>query len=667
MEKIIIFSKGNEIRVKSTPKSKFLSDTDNQLILENYGLKINKTSDAYEGVALDPTTTILDLKVEFEDGYEIKWDGDAKPSIQKRENTAINYNKFITEGRAIKKKKNHNIKLVGFKKGFQLKPYQKKPVNHLLAIPNCANFSIPGSGKTLMTYAGFFILKQKKLIDKLWIVGPRASFEPWMEEYEKWTGNKAGNDILVYDGSIKYRKKLRKRLLKIYDIVLMPYGIAANDRIITDPTSAGLGSIIGEKKVLLVLDESHRIKTIEETTEKENLTSANSMILLGQNATRRCILTGTPMPHEPPDLWSQVTFLWPDVKPLGERSEFEQRIQDEHEWIQCQRDIDFLWTRVTNKQMEKDLPKKKIHDTGGCRVKMDDTQEKIYSIIETQLNEKHGRDRELVRRWKSAKTVRLMQASSNPRLLAEKDPVFELPALTAGNSKDTEILRLVKTYKKKYVPPKIKKVAELARKLSNDKKNVIIFTVFRGNVRLLAKLLADLPVVWVYGNLKPKDETARRIQEFKSWDEKTSSGGMILIATAGTLAESVSLHRYKDKHVCNNVIFLERSYDAGKYMQALHRVYRIGSDKKKTIHYYCFMSELHDSSDTLDHRIHMRLTRRLDALYDLMEDEWKLDKLSLDPATVNGKKQFYGENDDLDDILKNVDDMTKKRKKSRKP
>ena len=207
----------------------------------------------------------------------------------------------------------------------------------------------------------------------------------------------------------------------------------------------------------------------------------------------------------------------------------------------------------------------------------------------------------------------------------------------------------------------------MAWKLSNDKKNVIIFTVFRGNVRLLARLLGDLPVVWVYGDIKPKDETARRIQEFKSWNEKTNRGGMILIATAGTLAESVSLHRYKDKHVCNNVIFLERSYDAGKYMQALHRVYRIGSDKKIPINYYCFMSELHNNSDTLDHRIHERLTRRLQAMYDLMEDQWTIKEVSLDPATINGKTQFYGENDDLNDILKNVDDMRKKRKKSRKP
>ena len=118
MEKIIIFSKGNEIRVKSTPKSKFLSDTDNQLILENYGLKINKTSGAYEGLTSDPTTLILDLKDEFEEIYEIKWGGDAKKSIQNRKKISSDYNQFVTKGRAIKRKKNHNIKLKGFYSSF---------------------------------------------------------------------------------------------------------------------------------------------------------------------------------------------------------------------------------------------------------------------------------------------------------------------------------------------------------------------------------------------------------------------------------------------------------------------------------------------------------------------------------------------------------------------
>ena len=68
------------------------------------------------------------------------------------------------------------IKLFGLTKGFKLKPYQRKSVKHLVTIPNAANFSIPGSGKTIMTYAGLYILKQQGKIDQLIVVGPRASF-----------------------------------------------------------------------------------------------------------------------------------------------------------------------------------------------------------------------------------------------------------------------------------------------------------------------------------------------------------------------------------------------------------------------------------------------------------------------------------------------------------
>ena len=44
-------------------------------------------------------------------------------------------------------------------------------------------------------------------------------------------------------------------------------------------------------------------------------------------------------------------------------------------------------------------------------------------------------------------------------------------------------------------------------------------------------------------------------EKFKNWNFKDGKG-KILIATAGTVAESVSLHKNKDdKPVCNNTIF----------------------------------------------------------------------------------------------------------------
>ena len=57
--------------------------------------------------------------------------------------------------------------------------------------------------------------------------------------------------------------------------------------------------------------------------------------------------------------------------------------------------------------------------------------------------------------------------------------------------------------------------------------------------------------IGITGQVKP-DEQEKLIEEFKNWNFKDGKG-KILVATAGTVAESVSLHRNKDKkHVCNN-------------------------------------------------------------------------------------------------------------------
>ena len=55
-------------------------------------------------------------------------------------------------------------------------------------------------------------------------------------------------------------------------------------------------------------------------TASDNLSASEAMIQLGKEVERRCILTGTPMPHDWDDLWSQITFLWPFNEPFGTRS-----------------------------------------------------------------------------------------------------------------------------------------------------------------------------------------------------------------------------------------------------------------------------------------------------------------------------------------------------------
>ena len=129
---------------------------------------------------------------------------------------------------------------------------------------------------------------------------------------------------------------------------------------------------------------------------------------------------------------------------------------------------------------------------------------------------------------------------------------------------------------------------------------------------------------------KVHDEQEQIVEDFKDWNFKNGKG-KILIATIGTLGESISLHRKGNKHVCNHAIFLERNYDAGKYMQALHRIYRIGSDKTKPVRYYIFMSKFANSTeDTVDDIIDGILEGRITRLYELLGDNFVLAPLSLD-------------------------------------
>ena len=88
-------------------------------------------------------------------------------------------------GMRIKEQNKHmEILPPNFNPTIKIKSYQKKPIQHMLEVGYAANFSVPGSGKTLMTYAVYDILKQKNTVDTLFVVGPIASFGPWEDEYK---------------------------------------------------------------------------------------------------------------------------------------------------------------------------------------------------------------------------------------------------------------------------------------------------------------------------------------------------------------------------------------------------------------------------------------------------------------------------------------------------
>ena len=569
------------------------------------------------------------------------------------------YDTFSQLGLEIKHVKDPDLPELKFKSGLNLLDFQKIPVKHMITIPHTANFSIPGTGKTIMTLVAFHILKSQNKVDQMWIIGPIASFKAWEDEYETLFKESKSNHVIRYLGTQIERDRLRNKLGK-YDLVITSYNTAANDLELIKRHWK-----MTNKKIFLILDESHHIKNIQESSENGNPTFSAAMIDLGKFAERRCILSGTPIPRDLEDLWSQITFLWPHIEPFGKREDYLKLLEDFNKEEQIRDIIDFMWTRVTNRELEHEMPKRNIPPTKS--IVMDSKQEEIYRIIESQIISElpEGADKEKIKEWKKAMIIRLLQAVTNPKLIVENDEEFRIPQLIIKTEKDKSIRRLIAEYKDNEISPKIKAVAKKARELINDGKNVLIFTVFRGNVTQLEKLLRDEKPLTVTGKDKPTNRE-NNFEEFKNWD-LSSGKGKILIATLGSVAESISLHKNKQgKPVCQNVIYLERNFNGGQYMQSLYRVYRVGSDKTLPITYYFFESRLSDGSTTIDDKVANILETRLNRLYDMLDDEFTMEPISLEESSEeyeeNPIDEIYGINESEDEIMAKIENMIKTRK-----
>ena len=190
-----------------------------------------------------------------------------------------------------------------------------------------------------MTYAVFDELRNSGIVDSLLVVGPLASFGPWEDEYKFCFNKKNTDKIFRYLGPSRFNEL---KNLKNYEVVLTSYPTATND---IDHLKKEL---LSERKIMMVIDESHHIKRF-----RADATIANGMIELGKDAIRRYILSGTPVPRDFEDLWSQITFLWPHSNILGTREAYKSILESFNPGSEISERINFLWTRVTNNHLKK--------------------------------------------------------------------------------------------------------------------------------------------------------------------------------------------------------------------------------------------------------------------------------------------------------------------------
>jgi len=152
----------------------------------------------------------------------------------------------------------------------------------------------PGMGKTSIVLESFRILKEKNLIDKLFVVGPlRVISSAWPQELAKWSNFSGLTHSIIHGG----RDKRKKALAANADVYLMNV-----EGILTEFNDAFAKWVDGAGRVMLVLDES----TLFKNSGSRRFKIIKKFLNLFY---KRYILTGTPMPKSIENLFGQIFLL----------------------------------------------------------------------------------------------------------------------------------------------------------------------------------------------------------------------------------------------------------------------------------------------------------------------------------------------------------------------
>lgn len=587
----------------------------------NLGLEfvVDNDNNNYNSTNKDEFQAIIKQVVEYlkEENLDYSTDENVNHIINNIENQNQEFNDA--------KKTDDKITLIDkvelFKR--ELKPYQELGLAHALKVKHGANFSVPGSGKTTMVYAYYNKLKLDNIVDKLFVVGPFSSFMPWEEEAELCFGRKFDTARLVGPKRQSYYLMSQQ-----YEMFLCHYQTVANDL-----------SLIIElcklHRILLVVDESHNIKKFDGGTW------SNALINIAPYAKRRIILSGTPMPNGYMDLWSQMTFLWPGKQLLGEKNFYKNRISDTDQQEKIKYDIRPFFFRVKKSDLK--LPQPSVIKT---IYELKPVQAQIYKALSIKLLTElklQTNDRQKLKLWRKAKMVRLLQASSNPTLLAKFSEEFAIPPLTSDG---TSLIELIEKYSQFEVPIKIEEATDLVKKLLKQGKKVLLWTTFIHNIKMLETLLKGVNFYSIHGAI-PKDNSEneefnreKQILEFKETNQPS-----LLIANPGACAESISLHK-----TCHDAIYLDRSFNCGQYIQSLDRIHRIGLEQNAKVNYHILIAK-----NTIDETIDRRLDEKQETMIRLLEEEipvgtFDVEGYEMEPleseekldfeATINDVKKF---------------------------
>ena len=496
-----------------------------------------------------------------------------------------------------------HLESLGWQNERRLFPHQLRNVGHALSATNHANFSVPGAGKTATALAVAVTHYEASTIDIVMMVGPLAAFEPWESEARAALGARFITHRVRGDVS---RRRAMYKAVRRGDLLLMSYATAAADR-------PAIKDMFESMNAMLIVDESHRVKRFRGGLW------APSLAEIAELARVRMILSGTPMPNGPRDLYSQLNILWPGGLLTGTRDHFASRV--DRSFSRVLEDIGPFTTRTAKHELG--LPPYRLERHSSD---MKGTQAEIYQLIHNRLKglvSGAGTWKDKIDTLRRARPIRLLQAATNPDLLNHADDRLRLPSLP--NPNPTLFERLAR-FAADETATKPTTAIELIRHLADEGKKVTVWSNFLRNLDSFSQrvnLDLGIPAFQVDGRIptgddpshddersgQPADDTREaRIEQFLSHD-----GPAVLVTNPATSSESISLHR-----ACHHAIYLDRTYDAALFLQSIDRIHRLGlaPDAEVTVH---ILQATIDGEETIDHLIDLSLRAKQAEMERLLE------------------------------------------------
>jgi SNF2 family DNA or RNA helicase len=219
--------------------------------------------------------------------------------------------------------------------------------------------------------------------------------------------------------------------------------------------------------------------------------------------------------------------------------------------------------------------------------------------------------------------VYMLMAATSPALLSvgttRYEPlVYQAPPLAVPEK--SGLYQLMQDLPAYEMSPKYQEVLAIVQENAALGRKTLVWSTFIRSLNTLQRVLEQFRPALVHGGTVDREEQIERFRR--------DPGCMVLLSNPATLGEGISLH-----HECHDAVYVDRDFAAGRFLQSLDRIHRLGLAQDVRTRVTVLASE-----GTIDEVVAARLATKLEFMGGILDDPavQQLADLDEEPAIGGG-------------------------------